>query len=629
MNDNDSMTVSLFSRVKSVIVTISAVSLCVFHLYTAFFGVVPGYGQAAFHLLFVFIIGFFLQGKVESKGLVYKTTTFLLMIGCVASLGYIIINNVEILHRVVRVSPISTVQVVLGVILVVGTLELTRRTLGPILPIIVILFIVYAFVGRYIPGMFSHRGTTFPRFVETLYLTFDGIFGEAVRISSTFIIVFVLFGGFLEVSGGGGFFTNFSKSLVGRFRGGPGLMAVVASALMGTIQGSAVSNVVTTGVFTIPLMKKIGYEKNYAGAVETVASAGGQILPPVMGAGAFIMAEYTGVPYSGVIKHALFPALLYFFAVFLQVYFEGRRLNLPNIPKDEIPGLKGVLIKEGYLSLSLVAIIVFLMMGYSPMRSGLYGTITAWVLSLMKKESRMGIKKILVAMHSAATAIVPVAIACASAGIVIAVIRLTGLGLKFSSTILSLAGGNLILALILTMTAALVLGMGLPTTAAYIILAALSAPALIQLGLLPIQAHLFIFYFACISTFTPPVALAAFAAAPICGGNPFVVSIKAVRLGLVAFIVPFIFAGNTTILLIGSPIDILLAVPTAIMGAVALAIGLSGWLWGRLNILIRVCFLVSSLTMMIPGGMTDIIGLAIFIAAMLMQRAIVRRMAQI
>jgi TRAP transporter 4TM/12TM fusion protein len=371
-------------------------------------------------------------------------------------------------------------------------------------------------------------------------------------------------------------------------------------------------------------MKKIGYEKNYAGAVEAVASTGGQIMPPIMGAGAFIMAEYIGIPYTAIAKHALFPALLYFTAVFLQVYFEARRLNLPNIAKEDVPKLKTVIIKQGYLALPLVAIILFMMIGFSPMRSGFYGVITVWVISLVQKDSRMGAMKIATAMRSAAMSIVPVASACACAGIVIAVVRLTGLGLKFSSAVLGLASGSLILAMIFTMFAALILGMGLPTTASYVIQAALAAPALIQLGLEPVQAHLFIFYFSCISCMTPPVALASYAAAPICGGNPFIIGIKAFKLGLAAFIVPYMFAAGPAILLIGSPLDLLIAIPTAVLGIIALSISLTGWLWGRMNILIRFLFMISALGLMIQGVVTDLSGLGIFLVAILLQRSISR-----
>jgi len=324
----------------------------------------------------------------------------------------------------------------------------------------------------------------------------------------------------------------------------------------------------------------------------------------------------------------LIPALLFFFAVFLQVYFEARRLNLPSIPKDEIPNLKQVIIRQGYLALPIIAIIAFIMMGYSPMRAGFYGVAVAWGISLLKKSSRMGFGKIVIAMQKAARAIVSVAIACACAGIVIAVIRSTGLGLKFTSAIIGLAGDNLLFAMVLTMLAALILGMGLPTAAAYVIQAALAAPALIQLGLLPIQAHLFIFYFSSISAISPPVPLAGFAAATLCDGDPLTVGVKAFRLGLAAFIIPYMFAFGPALLLIGSVQDLLIALPTALLGITAFAIGLSGWLWARTNVLIRMLFFASAMGLMLQGIVSDLIGISLLVAAILLQRSILRKAAQ-
>jgi TRAP transporter 4TM/12TM fusion protein len=458
-----------------------------------------------------------------------------------------------------------------------------------------------------------------------VYLTFNGFFGEPMAISATYVFMFVLFGAFLERSGGGGFFMEISKSLVGRFRGGPGLMAVIGSALMGTISGSAVANVATVGVLTIPMMKKVGYEKNYAGAVEAVASTGGQIMPPVMGAGAFIMAEYVGIPYTQVAKHALIPALLYFFAVFLQVYFYARRHELPGIPPGEIHKASTIMKESGYLALPLLIIIGLMVTGTSPMRAGFWGVVSCVACSYLNKKTAMSPRKILEAIQSAANGIIPVAAACACAGIIIAVIRFTGLGLKFSSAITALSQGSLILAMVLTMFSSLVLGMGLPTTASYIIQSALTAPALITMGLMPIQAHLFIFYFACIAVITPPVALAAFTAAPIAEGNAVTVGVKAFLLGLASFIVPYMFAFGPGLLLIGNGLEITQAIITSLIGVACLAVGLSGWLGCNASPLVRVVFFAAALGLMMQGTLSDFAGFACIAVGVLLQFAAARK----
>lgn len=595
------------------LITAASAGLSVVEMYTAYFGVLPGMRQVAMHMGFVLSIGFLVHQPFKKKATLFTFLNILCAALMIISMLYIYINNKEILRRLPQIDEVTNVQLVFGIITLLLILELTRRTLGWALPVIAILFIIYAFTGQYFSGVLYYKGVTLPRFIEQMYLTFTGIFGEPITISATYVFLFVLFGSFLDASGAGTFFMEFSKSLVGKYRGGPGLMAVVSSALMGTISGSAIANVATTGVFTIPLMKKTGYEKNFAGAVEAVASTGGQILPPVMGAGAFIMAEYVGIPYKDVIMAALIPAVLYFFTVFIQVYFEARRLDLPGTQENEIRKTGSVIRESGYLALPLLAIIIMLVSGYSAMRAGFWGVLLIIAVSAFKKETRMGIKKIYKAMEGAAMSIISVASACCCAGIIICVIRITGLGLKFSSAIMSLSGGNLALALVLTMLSSLILGMGLPTTASYIIQATLTAPALINMGLLPIQAHLFVFYFACIAVITPPVALAAYTAAPICGGNAVTVGIKAFQLGLAAFIVPFAFAYGPQLLLIGTAGDVLLAVVTSLIGCTALAMALSGWGYGKIPIILRGMMFIAALCMVIPGMKSDLIGGALIL----------------
>lgn len=606
---------SLWDRATQIVIVSCGVALSLFQMYTARFGVLDGSRQAATHLLFVMVIGFlcFPAGKRVPR-VTDRIFSVLLMLGAVLSLFFLIADNTRILKRMQLVTPVTDVEFVMGFLLVIAVLELARRTLGLALPVIAMIFAAYAFFGPEFGGILYHKGVTARRFIEQMYLMFNGIFGEALTVSATFVFLFILFGSFLEASGGGEFFMDVSKSLVGRMRGGPGLMAVVSSSLMGTISGSAVANVVTTGVFTIPLMKKSGYEKNFAGAVEAVASTGGQILPPIMGSGAFIMSEYIGIPYAKIAICAAVPALLYYFAVFMQVYFEARRSNLTGIPSEEIQPLREVLRSGGHLSIPLIMIVYFMLTGYSPMRAGFYGVISVVAVTSIKRSTRMDLRKIVSAMVVTGRSVVPVASACACAGIIIGVVRFTGIGLKFSSAVLSISGGNLLIGLFMCMCASLVLGMGLPTAAAYILQAALAAPALVSLGLSPIQAHLFIFYFSCIAVITPPVALAAYAAAPICDGNAVTVGVKAFRLGLAAFIVPYLFAYGPGLLLIGSLGEIAICVITAIVGILLLSVSLTGWAWGRLHIVSRALFFLASMLLMIQGGTTDFIGVLLLAA---------------
>lgn len=609
------------NRILSLLITIAAVFLTVFQLYTALKGVRPGFSQFSLFLLPIMFVGYFTHHTFEKGRVIVRVIVGILALGSFISLFYITINNRDLmLLRLPQVTPLTTVQLVLGIVFLVCILDLTRRLLGWALVVVVLVFIGYGLSGPVFGSLLYHRGITFSRFIEQIYLTFNGIFGDPLYVCATFVFLFVLFGALLEKGGGGEFFIEFSKSLVGKYRGGPGLMVVVSSALVGTINGSAVANVVTTGVFTIPLMKRVGYDKNYAGAIEAVASTGGQILPPIMGAAAFMMAEYLGVPYTTIIKHAVIPSILYFLAVFLQVFLEARRLGLASLSKEEIPNWRNVLLKGGVMLIPLIVIIVFLVRGYSPMRAGFYGIVSTFVCSFFNKANMLGPKKLLSATISAAKTIAPVACACASAGVIIAVIRFTGIGLKFSSVVLSLSQGNLFFALVLTMCTSLILGMGLPTAAAYIIQAALNVPALIQLGLLPIQAHMFIFYFACISAITPPVAIAAFAAASISGGKPMVTSIKAVKLGVVAFIVPYMFAYGPGILLIGTTLEIIQSFCTSVIGVLVLAWALTGWLGTVLHKVLRLILFAAALLLMHQGGITDLIGLGLAIIVVIHQR---------
>ena len=600
--------------VKHIAVMTSGVLLCLFSFYTGYFGALPGMQLPVVHYGLVAFLGFLVFDTWKKKTVLTEIINWLFSIMILISMIYLFIYDEEISMRMVQIEDVSTGALVLGTITLILTLELARRTLGPVLPMISVIGIIYMFLAPNLSGVLYYKGMPFYRFIEQLFLTTNGIMGDPLVICATYVFMFVIFGAFLDASGAGEFFMDISKTLVGRYHGGPGLMAVVSSALMGTISGSSVANVATTGAFTIPLMKKTGYKNEFAGAVEAVSSTGGQILPPVMGAGAFIMSEFIGMPYHTIIKCAAIPALLYFFSVFVQVYLEARKLNLKGADISEIKPAKQVFRETGYCAIPLITIIYLLVSGYSELRSGLIGVAVTILISMIKPQTRMSIHKIAETMQSASERIVSIAAACACAGIVICIIRVTGLGLKFSSAVIELSGGNLAFALVLTMCSSLVLGMGLPVTASYIIQASLTAPALVNMGLMPIQAHLFVFYFSCMADITPPVALAAFTAAPLCGGNATKVGFTAWRLGLAAFIVPYAFVYGPALLLIGDDItSVFIALVTAVMGCSVMAVALIGWLKVKVNPIIRIALMVGALGLIVPGVKTDLIGVAIIV----------------
>lgn len=615
------MKVRSLNRVWALIVKVIALVMAFYHLYTASFGIPEATLHRSIHLMFGFVLIFLMypasvKGEKQTKVPIYD---LLLVILTLASTLYLVFNHSYVLSRFRYVHALKPTDMLFGVIILLLVLEVTRRVVGPALPIISVIFIVYALAGRYMPGILRHRGASFELLVDHLYMVNEGIFGIPIGVSATYIILFVIFGAFLEVSGGGDFFIKLSQALAGGSRGGTAKVAVVSSALLGTISGSAVANVVTTGTFTIPMMKKAGYESSFAGAVEASASSGGQFMPPVMGAAAFVLAEFSGIPYLQVIKYALIPGVLYYLAIFFAVHFEAVKSGIKGLPKDQLPHLGKTLLSGGYLLLPIVAIVVLLVAGFTPMYAALGAILTTVVLSWIKKETRMGIKEILNALEKGVKTSVMVIAACACAGIIIGVVSLTGLGLKFTSFVITLSGGMLIPALILTMLAALILGMGLPTTPAYIVQASLLIPAIIQMGVLPISAHLFALYFAVISNITPPVAISSYAAAGIAEADAMKTSIEAVKLGIVAFIVPFMFVFNPSLLMIGSFFEVLTVIISSLIGIVALAGGLQNFFIIKTNIIERILLIVGAVSLIFPGIKSDLFGLSLLAIAVILQ----------
>lgn len=602
---------------RGLLVTGLAVAMSLFHLYTAGFGSLLVLKQRSVHLLFVLALGFLLypSGQQGDRKRVPVLDWLLSGLGILVT-GYILVNYDLLVRRGGMPEPLDLFMGILAVALV---LEVTRRSIGPELPIIALVFIAYAFLGDLLPGALGHRGHSLSRVVNQLYMTTEGIFGTPLGVSSTFVFMFILFGAFLEITGVGQFFIDLAFAMAGHRKGGPAKAAVIASGFMGSISGSSIANTVTTGAFTIPLMKKVGYKADFAGAVEAAASTGGQILPPVMGAAAFIMSEFTSIPYLSIVISAAVPALLYYLGVIVMVHLRASKRGLVGMDKAELPDPRKTLKDGWHLFLPLLSVVLFLTR-FSPLRAAFNSILVAVAVSMLRRHTRIGLKDLLYALESGAKKAISVAAACASAGIIVGIVTLTGLGLTFANLIVSLAGGMLLPTLFLTMVASIILGMGLPTTAKYIVLATMAAPALVQLGVPLIAAHLFILYFGVIADVTPPVALAAYAGAGIAGGDSFKTGIQALKLGSAGFLIPFIFAMSPALLLIDvTPLKAVFAVVTASVGIVAFASAVQGYFLTDTTWMERLLFLGAALFLIHPNVAVDLLGFLLLAVPVMLQ----------
>ncbi len=504
-------------------------------------------------------------------------------------------------------------------------MEMTRRVAGLALVIIAVVFLGYVFVGEFMPGFLTSPPITWERFFSQVY-TDAGILGPTTSVSSTYIILFIIFAAFLQASKVGDYFVNFAFAAAGRTRGGPAKVAIFASGLMGMINGTSAGNVVATGSLTIPLMKKVGYHKNTAGAIEAGASTGGQIMPPIMGAGAFIMAEVTGIPYSEIAIAAVIPAILYFVSIFFMVDLEAAKLGMKGMRDDELPRV-ATLAKQAYLFIPIFILIIALFMGYSVIRAGTLATGAAAVVSWFSPY-RMDLKRIYNAFEIAGHMSIQIIAVCACAGIIVGVISLTGVGARFSNLLLGLADTSQLLALFFAMCIAILLGMGMPTTAAYAVAASVVAPGLVDLGVPLLTAHFFVFYFAVVSAITPPVALASFAAAGISGSNPLETSVASFKIGIAAFVVPFMFFYNSTLLMEGETLAVLLSGTTAVVGIFLLTAAVQGWYMGATaNNVTRVALVFAAFLMISGGLVTDLAGLVIAAGLYLIRKGIHRHAA--
>ena len=594
--------------------TLVAVSMSLFHLYVAWFGPPNAFTLRATHFGFALALAFIslpMTSRNATKG--PGLFDLVLLVAALTAASYPIVNQTYFNTRMAYVGPVSVMDQVMALIMIGTILEATRRAIGIILPLTALAFLAY---------QVFFTNTEIVRLLEYQYMTTDALFGVPAQVSATYVVLFVIFGAMAERFGVGKLFIDFALALTGQAAGGPAKVAVITSGFFGSVSGSAVANVMTTGTFTIPLMKRIGYRPQFAGAVEAVASTGGQLMPPIMGAAAFVMAEFMGVSYLTVAGYALLPALLYFLAVYLAVHFEARKHGMKGLPKADLPRLGKVIKDEGHLFLPIFIIVATLMSGYSAPFSALAGILSVVPVVLARKTTRgeFSIPKLIDALRAGAINSIPVALACASAGIVIGVIAQTGVGLTFTGLVRTLAGHHLLLALILTMVAGIILGMGMPTTPAYIVQVALLVPALVNMGVLLPAAHMFVFYFAILSAITPPVAIAVYAACGIARSPVVSTSALAVRLGLTGYIIPFMFVYGPSLLMIGTWTEVILTAFTAAMGVSFLAGGLAGYFLRPAGWLVRLLLIAAALTLINPGLYTDFAGLSLGLIATLLNR---------
>jgi TRAP transporter 4TM/12TM fusion protein len=599
--------------VSGWIVFIGLLSFSLFHLYTGIFGMLTAQLQRSVHLGFALALIFLLfPARKKNRGKEHKVVWFdwllALLSIIVGAYWPLLIDDL-----VLRAGNVTTLDFYVGLAAILLVLEATRRAVGLPITIIALIFMLYAIFGPYMPGFIAHRGLELNRLVQTMFFTTEGILGTPLGVSSTFIFLFLLFGAFLVKTGVGQYFNDLAIAIAGRSTGGPAKVAIFSSALQGTISGSSVANVVTSGSFTIPMMKKLGYKKEFAGAVEASASTGGQLMPPIMGAAAFLMVEFIGgISYWEIAKAAAIPAVLYFLGIWIMTHFEAKRMGLRGLTKEEMPNRKEVL-KKIYLLLPILSVIFLLMSGMSVIRAALWSIVITVGVSAIRKETRIGFKGMVEALVDGARTALGVAAATAAAGMIVGVVTKTGLGLKMANGLIDLAGGALLPTLFLTMIAALILGMGSPTTANYVITSTIAAPAIILLGVPDLPAHLFVFYFGIIADITPPVALAAFAASAISGGEPFKTGVNSSKLAISAFIIPYMFVLSPELLMIDTTWTYLLwVVFTAVIGMIAIGAGAIGFWQRKMFWFERIAAIAAGLCLIYPENLSDIIGLLLF-----------------
>lgn len=609
----------------TIIIAILAV-FSTFQVYTALTGTFPPQLLRMTHLCFVICLAYLLYPATKrgsrEKIFILDYVFAVVFLGIIA---YYVMNYEAIINRS---GNYNSTDVLLAAIAIVLVMEACRRVVGLPIVIIATIFIIFAFAGKYIPGFLHHRGYSIERVATHLFYTTEGIIGLPLGTCATYIFLFILFGSFLEKTGVGAFFIDIANAIAGHAAGGPAKVAVLTSALQGTISGSSVSNTVSTGSFTIPLMKSLGYRPEFAAAVEASASTGGQIMPPIMGAAAFLIAEATGVPYITIAKAAIIPAILYFTGIWMMIDFEAKKIGLVGIPRDQLPKIWPIIKERGHLIAPLVVIIVLLVMDYTPIFAALWGIVSCIIVPFLRSGTRIPLKSLFDAFIGGARNIIGVACACAVAGIIVGVVTLTGIGLKLGGGLLEIAGGNMIITLFFTMITSLILGMGVPTTANYLITSTIAAPIIIQLGVPHVPAHLFAFYFGILADITPPVALAAYAGSAIAKGNPFKTGVQATKLAIAAFIIPYIFVMDQSLLLLETDFfSVVRILVTSLVGMYGIAGGISGYMYTVINPIFRIAFIASGLLLITPSWITDVIGLVLIAVLIFAQKMLAKRNA--
>lgn len=597
-------------------VSILAISLGLFHLYVAVFGTPDTRAFRTTHLTVMLTLAFTLNPLFRRSvftpivaaggaGNLKRALGFavdLALIAATFAIHVYTVYDVEAFQN--RLGQPTDADIYLGTVLIALVLEAARRAVGVAIVVISLFFVLQTLYSHYFFGIFYGPPTSFTKYVDLMFLRTDGIFGIPLFVASTYVILFIVFGAILLRSGAGRFFIEFAHALTGHRVGGPAKAAVVASAFMGTVSGAATANVVTTGAFTIPLMTRLGYRPKFAAAVEACASSGGQITPPIMGAAAFIIAEFLGISYLSVVVAAILPTLLYFATVYFLVHLQSEKEGIAPLERGEVPSLRRTLARGWHLLLSLVVLVVILALGFTPMMAAFWGTVALVLLTFINPATRMSPVDLLAAIESGVRRSAPVTIACACAGIIIGSVFVSGFGLKFTQSVVALSGGHLFVLLLLTGVAAIILGMGMTTTAVYITVAALIVPALLKLDVVPIAAHLFAFYYGIVSSITPPVALASFAAAAIAGSRPMATAVESARIGIAKYIVPFVFVYNPSLLFEGPLWMTAFSVVTGLAGVLALSWALEGWFRGSLGPVPRVAALAAGMALLYPPQTT-------------------------
>lgn len=577
-----------------------------FQLYTAGIGLLQQPVQRAVHVGFALCVAFLL---FPAKHKALRFTDVLLIAGAIAGCGYVALFYPDIIRRAGNTEPY---ELVLGAITIIVVLEATRRVLGWVLPCLALVFLLYCWIGNYAPGFLMIRGYSLPRIIQHMYLTNEGVFGVAAGVSATYIFMFILFGAFLSASGGAKLFNDISLAVAGRFSGGPAKVSIIGSGLMGSINGSSIANVATVGALTIPMMKQVGYSPEQSAGIEACASTGGQFMPPIMGTGAFIMADFLNMPYLDIAKAAVFPAILYYLAIFVHVHFVAKKRAIGGIHTDFSVG--GVLLKQGYLFLPIILIVAMLILGYTPLKAAFYAVIAIWLLSYLGKKNRMTPGVLLNTLAGGAKGAVSTAIACAVVGFIIGSCSLTALGLTFSGNLLDLTDGSVLMTLCLSMLACLILGMGLPTTANYIVTCTIIAPALIKLGVTALAANLFVFYFGIMADITPPVCLATYTASGIAQASPARAALTGFSIALPSFFLPYMFVYEPSILWGQGILPAIYTTCLDLLGICGVTACAVGWMGVRLNPVLRVLALLAGVTCFWPQATIHWIGAAVVAA---------------